>query len=465
MVTDTYQQAAKDNRPFEAILAEARAQVASVNECGQKPEVDFLVSVLWEPTQSMGSVEALRCDVEQSLAALPVYRTYMNADTGEVPATDRELIRKAVAQHVMPPRIGRILLGEEPGSAEQQVRFSKFAAYWQHFTGPNMAIGAENTAFFRYVRNIGINEVGGDPARLSYSFAEMHALNLYNQKHRPLTGLAKATHDGKLGWFTRNLILAMLEFSDEYCRILWPSWQARYQHLLEDGHDDGRAGRTLWQLLQVVVGAGLGVKAIPFKRVEQYLLKALCEAKKETHWCHHNTDWENRVIACAKAMYAGTPDGSVKPLTADPAFVGFARRVHKIARRNSLRQMLLMMTSPGVPLFYQGDEVWKPYFVDPDNRRRQNWRQLKAMLARVLKGECDGDIDLMVMIHRVMAFRNEHPEFFGADSTYEALNAGEGVFAFSRSINGKRIRVSAGGKTGEVDVLADFADVSLCVDV
>ena len=36
---------------------------------------------------------------------------------------------------------------------------------------------------------------------------------------------------------------------------------------------------------------------------------------------------------------------------------------------NSLSQAILKITSPGVPDFYQGTELWDFSLVDPDNRR------------------------------------------------------------------------------------------------
>jgi (1->4)-alpha-D-glucan 1-alpha-D-glucosylmutase len=459
----TYKKAAKDRRSFARILAASRLEIA---ETTQAPEVRQLASIL-----NNASLEPY---IAQSLTALDVYRTYMDPDTNFRSARDVRLIRRAVKKERLHSGIARVLLGEAVVTEEQQdeAAYRKFTALWQHLTGPNMAMGAENTAFFRYPLALGVCEVGGDPAKLGVSFAEAHALNRNNQKHQPETGLALSTHDSKFGWLTRARMLAMLEVGDEFCSTLWPRWLARYGHLLNDGHDDGRVGRNLWFLLQVLIGAGLGVDEISKERFEQIqaaINKMLCEAKMETHWCRRDKDWEKLVADCAAAMFAGEEarDGkeAIQPLTADPLFMQFVTRVDQIAQRNGLRQRLLTMASPGVPIFYQGDELRVATFVDPDNRRAQPWEQLEKMLARTLSGSKDLEIERMVMIHRVMSFRNENPELFGPESVYEALPASDGVFAFRRSCNGKSLRVSAGGKLeGGTDLLRDFDDVSFIVE-
>jgi (1->4)-alpha-D-glucan 1-alpha-D-glucosylmutase len=40
---------------------------------------------------------------------------------------------------------------------------------------------------------------------------------------------------------------------------------------------------------------------------------------------------------------------------------------------NSLAQTLVKIAAPGVPDFYQGQEVWDFSLVDPDNRRPVDW--------------------------------------------------------------------------------------------
>ena len=57
---------------------------------------------------------------------------------------------------------------------------------FQQLTGPVMAKGVEDTAFYRYFRLVSANEVGGDPGRFSMSVADFHAAN--ERPRRELAG-------------------------------------------------------------------------------------------------------------------------------------------------------------------------------------------------------------------------------------------------------------------------------------
>src|SRR6201999_1286938 len=46
-----------------------------------------------------------------------------------------------------------------------------------------------------------------------------------------------------------------------------------------------------------------------------------------------------------------------------------AQRIARLGALNSLSQLTLKGTLPGVPDFYQGTEFWDLSLVDPDNRR------------------------------------------------------------------------------------------------
>ena len=91
-------------------------------------------------------------DLERALASLPVYRTYVEPWSGRVDDADR------AALAALPDGFARVLLLEERGHDEFVTRF-------QQTSGAVMAKGVEDTAFYRYVRLLALNEVGGDPGR------------------------------------------------------------------------------------------------------------------------------------------------------------------------------------------------------------------------------------------------------------------------------------------------------------
>ena len=92
-----------------------------------------------------------------ALASFHVYRTYIEPDDG--PRSPTRIATRSAA------RVGgarRILFLQEPGNEDFVVRF-------QQTTGPVMAKGVEDTAFYRYFRLAALNEVGGNPARFGLS--------------------------------------------------------------------------------------------------------------------------------------------------------------------------------------------------------------------------------------------------------------------------------------------------------
>ena len=68
---------------------------------------------------------------------------------------------------------------------------------FQQFTGPAMAKGVEDTAFYCFNRLLALNEVGGDPGRFGVSPQDFHAFCAQVQRSRPHTMLASSTHDTK----------------------------------------------------------------------------------------------------------------------------------------------------------------------------------------------------------------------------------------------------------------------------
>jgi (1->4)-alpha-D-glucan 1-alpha-D-glucosylmutase len=155
------------------------------------------------------------------------------------------------------------------------------------------------------------------------------------------------------------------------------------------------------------------------KRVEQFMVKALREAKENTSWVIPNKGYEDAMAAFVKAVL--TP-GRKNRFLED--FVPFQRYVSRLGMWSSLSQILLKLTVPGVPDIYQGSELWDFRLVDPDNRtpvdynrRRQLLDGLKANkpsanLAReLLSTPEDGRIKLF-LISKALNLRQQHSALF-----------------------------------------------------
>ena len=98
------------------------------------------------------------------------------------------------------------------------------------------------------------------------------------------------------------------------------------------------------------------------QRLRAYMNKSIKEAKVHTSWINENRAYDDAVSAFVERSLGG-----------GARFVGaglpFIERVARAGAVNSLAQLVLKLTSPGVPDFYQGTELWDLTLVDPDNRR------------------------------------------------------------------------------------------------
>src|SRR5262249_28076311 len=104
----------------------------------------------------------------------------------------------------------RVLMLEERGHDEFVTRF-------QETSGPVMAKGVEDTAFYRYVRLLALNEVGGSPGRFSLGVDGFHAANLVRAGRFPRHLLAGTTHDTKRSADVRARIGALAGMADRWC--------------------------------------------------------------------------------------------------------------------------------------------------------------------------------------------------------------------------------------------------------
>ena len=112
-------------------------------------------------------------------------------------------------------------------------------------------------------------------------------------------------------------------------------------------------------------------------------------------------------------------------------FEPFAQEVSLAGERASLGQLILRLTSPGVPDIYNGDELWYLALVDPDNRRPIDWQRRADLLAGIAAGGSPTrETVKLFVIHRLLALRARHPEAFAG--AYQPVDAGEGTCAFGR---------------------------------
>ncbi|MGC2193321.1 MAG: malto-oligosyltrehalose synthase [Terriglobales bacterium] len=419
------------------------------------------------------TLQSLRAALREVIACFPVYRSYIR-DCGPHPDDEDERhIRYAVrsAKRHNPAVsesvfnfIESVLLLKDPEGLSEAERSERrlFVMRFQQLTGPVMAKGLEDSAFYRYCPLLSLNEVGGAPDKFGVSATFFHAKSLIRQASWHNSLLATSTHDNKRSEDVRARINVLSEIPTGWYRAI-RAWQLlnRDKRVLVAG-DQVPSANDEYFLYQTLVGTwplrGMNEKEYAefVSRICSYMEKALREAKVHTSWISPNTEYESAVQSFLAAILDRSPGNNF--LT---AFQLFQARIARAGIFNSLSQTVLKITSPGVPDFYQGTEVWNFSLADPDNRRPVDYELLRGLLERLREVEdqnfenlvdqliqdpVDGGVKLYVT-RSALRFRRANRELF-AKGSYTGLRAvGEKhrhVITFSRSYRQREVVVVAG---------------------
>jgi (1->4)-alpha-D-glucan 1-alpha-D-glucosylmutase len=404
---------------------------------------------------------SLRHALREIIACFPVYRSYI---TDAVLPRDRFHIELAVNQAKRRnPAISKsifdfvqeMLLLRYPDSATEADRDEqrRFVGKLQQFTGPAMAKGLEDTAFYVHDRLVSLNEVGGDPGRFGVSPEALNHFFAERQRSWPHALSATATHDTKRGEDARARINVLSEIPAQWrgCVSRWGRANKRFRFKVDDQEAPSRNDEYL--LYQTLLGAwplqdGIGAPRKEFvERICHYMGKAVHEAKVHSSWINPNQPYD----AAVRQFVCHILDDKVNGRFLED-FVSFQARISHWGIFNSLAQMLLKIAAPGVPDFYQGTELWDFSLVDPDNRRAVDYDLRLQMLDKLkrqtpqepgrlaefalelLHAKEDGRIKLH-LIRQALRERRSNPALFAEGEYLPAVVHGskrENVFAFVR---------------------------------
>jgi (1->4)-alpha-D-glucan 1-alpha-D-glucosylmutase len=321
---------------------------------------------------------------------------------------------------------------------EQRAAHAQFVLKFQQFTGPIMAKGLEDTVFYIYNRLAALNEVGGEPHSFGLSVEAFHQRNLRRQRDWPASMLATSTHDTKRSEDVRARMLAISEIPQLWGRSLqkWRTANRRFKKQIDDAEAPDAGEEYL--LYQTLLGAWpVNVDGVPapsvskefVQRIQGYMGKALKEAKLNTSWIQPNENWDNAIVDFVAGILEASPRNKFLP-----AFLPVAEEIARLGAINSLAQITIKFTAPGVPDVYQGTELWDDSLVDPDNRRPVDYARLREMLTQVenvplgdlMRCWADGRIKLR-LTQRLLHLRRDNAELF-REANYEPINFG-GAFA------------------------------------
>ncbi|MEL6351475.1 MAG: malto-oligosyltrehalose synthase [Cyanobacteria bacterium J06627_28] len=424
---------------YERLFFEKKRLLAETELVG---DIDNLVQRLIPAVEAMGEQslvqDSLRDALKETMIAFPVYRSYIS-EQGRSEA-DVHYIQEAVKQvkESLDEQTAQssnflaalafiekvLLLDEAILSPEVQALRLQFILRFQQFTGPLTAKGIEDTLFYVYNRFSGLNEVGGVPGEFALSLEAFHAYNQYQQAHWPHNLNASSTHDTKRSEDVRSRLGVLSEIPEIWTQQV-TTWRgmnadkkkASDKQSIPDRNDE-------YFLYQTLVGA------YPFDeqemaefcdRIKAYVIKAAREAKVNTSWTASNEAYEQGYIDFIDTLLAPGHDNSFLA-----SLRTFQNRIRKCGVYNALSQLLIKLTAPGVPDFYQGSELWDLSLVDPDNRRpvdyirranalssiQEQWQQdPTSAINRLLENWDDGQLKLFFTMQG-LATRREFSEVF-----------------------------------------------------
>jgi malto-oligosyltrehalose synthase/4-alpha-glucanotransferase len=392
--------------------------------------------------------ETIHEAIGEFLLACPRYKLYSNS----FPLSDddariiREIIQQASERN---PHLRKSLLVLQKiflGQTEaEKTAVLKFFQRCMQFTVPIMAKGIEDTAMYDYNCFVSHNEVGDSLKAQGITTDEFHTIMRQRQMEMPFSMNATSTHDTKRGEDVRARLNVISEIPEEWISNVekWRKENSSIKELLKNKEvPDVNEEYFIYQTVTGIMPFNGKTNEHFLTRVEAYLVKALREAKVNSNWDEPDESYEKLVCEFVKKILK---PGSNFLKT----FLPFHQKISTHGAINSLVQLTLKSTCPGIPDFYQGTELWDLSMVDPDNRRPVDFVKMEQMLSSVLKEEaqCQGDFlkylydkrddgqIKMWFSHKLMEERRKNPELFVHGAYCPLTVTGkyrENILAFAR---------------------------------
>lgn len=380
---------------FERMVIECKKLIMKTSLTGELNMLSNFLNRISEQSYNTRdyTLNSLRDTLTEIIAHFPVYRTYISTEDDFPKGSDyikwavRSAKKKLYSnESTIFDFIEKILLLELEEDRESDLfkQILNFTMKFQQFTSPLMAKGMEDTSFYRYNRLSSLNEVGGEPNHFGVTVDEFHSFNQSAHNITPYNLLSTSTHDTKRSEDIRVKISLLSEIPD-----VWQKKVSRFNQLnklkktkideglLPDKNDEYLFYQALLGIWPDVVTDKEHLFII-INRLEEYMIKAVREAKIHTSWVNMNVEYEDAMKNFIRKVLLA-PDKH--PFWKE--FLPFAKQISSKAKFNSLSQQVLKLISPGVPDIYQGTEVQSLCFVDPDNRKAIDTNYLSNLLNEI----------------------------------------------------------------------------------
>ncbi|UKT65685.1 malto-oligosyltrehalose synthase [Pedobacter mucosus] len=392
--------------------------------------------------------DKLKLSIGEMLIQMPVYRFYnynfpLNIEQAKQVEQLFEPLESDQGVSEASGLLKSILLQKSATKSDQyRENVKQFFQRCMQFTGPLMAKGVEDTVMFTYNRFIGHSEVGDEPDAFGLSTNQFHEKMLHRQSHSPLSINASSTHDTKKGEDVRARLNVLTDLPLAWTQLIsdlqasTAALQTKYPEFKWVHKND------IYLIYQTILGA------LPMpeqdeddftNRIALYIEKALREAKKRSGWAEPDEDYEQKVKEFSNMLLNQNLRGA-KSIT------DFLAQIADFGIINSLSQLLLKFTCPGIPDIYQGTEVWDLSLVDPDNRRPVDYQKLESFedtlnetstLKTLWNDRYAGKIKLWLTQLLIKTRKESHKVFEGGEYIQLTVKGKyrQNIFAFARVLN------------------------------
>lgn len=394
------------------------------------------------------TAESLKTALRDVIACFPVYRSYIHGNDVKIEEEDERYIRTAISQaKYLNPALSAyifdfiesvLLLQHHSGLDDEQMKERKnFVMRFQQITGPVMAKGLEDTASYRYYPLASLNDVGSYPANFGISIDEFHKKNLERSKLWPHTVLTTSTHDTKRSEDVRSRINVLSEMPDDWEQAVMRWSLLNQPHKVQDGDDAIPDANEEYFIYQTLIGTWPLYPMDPaahlqyMNRIQEYIEKAFKEAKIHTSWINPNIKYDQLIRQFIQKIL----NSNLVSNAFLTDFIHFIPKISAAGMLNSLSQLIIKLTSPGIPDIYQGNEVWNFKLVDPDNRQPIDYPGRNYLLKGILEQQSpifpgqlqqmlqhpeDGRIKLFLTM-QTLQMRYQNPDLF-LYGNYHPLN-------------------------------------------
>jgi (1->4)-alpha-D-glucan 1-alpha-D-glucosylmutase len=454
---DIYRRVVHERTPFANLAYRCKKQVLQETMSGDINSLGHQLNRFSERNRHFRdfTLYSLISTLNEVIACFPVYRTYVTA-ADPISDHDRRYIVEAVQRakrrtpgvtRLVFDFVEQLLLKRTPlGTSDECEARARFIGKFQQITSPVAAKGIEDTALYVYNRLVSLNEVGSDPTQFGLEPAAVHEWMTGRRMRSPAALSTTSTHDAKRGEDVRARVNVLSEIPGAW-KLAVMKWRtANRRFKTEVGGTLAPDANEEYLLYQTLVGAwpfetDMETRTAFRDRIVAYMTKAMREAKVHTSWLSPNEEYETAVERFVRAILDRR-----RPNVFLQAFEPLQALVAQLGIYNSLAQLLIKITAPGVPDFYQGSELWELNLVDPDNRRQVDYAMRRATLAELstctpadlLEHRADGRVKMFVT-NRALAARAELRGLY-EQGEYVPLEASgarkDSLFAFARTLPG-----------------------------